>query len=639
VFSFGQDLSWLHGNHSLKFGANERIYRPYNYRPDDPAGNYTFSRAFTARVPGETALQSGDATASFLLGNPATGRLGISPQIALQNKYYGFYIQDDWTVSRRLTLNLGLRWEAELPSTERYDRLTNFDPFAQFPVSNITVAFPANTGLSTRTIPLSGVVTPVGRGGVTNRENFNRDLNNWGPRVGFAFKFNDKTVVRGGAGAFFAPLTGGGFSTVNFALAELAETPFIASLDNGVTPNPSANLSNPFPTGIVQPSGGYIGPLTGYGQQSIPVRMRSTRQPLIWQWNLNLQRELPGHFVVDIAYAGSAGIGLLSGATDLNTLSPDALAIAATTVNINGTSTPLGNVKVANPFLSLPADQRPPATSILGSATVTIAQLLRPFPQFGNIVSYGQNEAHSTYHSAQLKVARRFGDGFVFQGAYTFSKLLDDLTAISTNVTFQAQNYQDYFNRRADKSLSNFDVKHRFVASLSWQLPFGAERRFVSNGWGAKVLGGLTLNSIVQAQSGFPLSISATNASLQGLAFIQLRPNLVGDPVHTASSLSDHLAQYFNTSAFSQPAPYTLGNAPRTLSSVRAPVYSATSISLVRDFKFGESRRLQLRAEAFNVFNRPNFTNPGTTLGAANFGVVTGTEDPRQVQLAARYYF
>jgi len=113
VFSFGQDLSWLHGNHSLKFGANERIYRPYNYRPDDPAGNYTFSRAFTARVPGETALQSGDATASFLLGNPATGRLGISPQIALQNKYYGFYIQDDWTVNRRLTLNLGLRWEAE----------------------------------------------------------------------------------------------------------------------------------------------------------------------------------------------------------------------------------------------------------------------------------------------------------------------------------------------------------------------------------------------------------------------------------------------------------------------------------------------------------------------------------------------
>ena len=365
------------------------------------------------------------------------------------------------------------------------------------------------------------------------------------------------------------------------------------------------------------------------------MRLRNTRQPLIWQWNLNFQRELPAHLLVDVAYSGSAGIGLLSGATDLNQLSNEALAIAATVVN----GQPLGNLSVANPFLTLPVDQRPPSTSILAKSTVTVAQLLRPHPQFGNIVGYGQNEAHSTYHSAQVKVSRRFTDGLIFTGAYTFSKLIDDLTGISVNVTFQAQNYQNYYNRRADKALSNFDVTHRFVGNLSWALPLGSGHRFAGTGRAAKVLGGFTFNSIVQAQSGFPLSISATNASLQGLGFVQLRPNLVGDPVRSGVSEGERLAQYFNTSAFAQPAAYTLGNAPRTLSNVRAPVYFATNLSLVRDFRFKEKARLQLRAEVFNVFNHPNFTNPVTTLGAANFGGVSGTEDPRQVQLAVRVYF
>src|SRR5205814_9461744 len=140
------------------------------------------------------------------------------------------------------------------------------------------------------------------------------------------------------------------FNTVTYALADLAETGFTASLDNGVTPAPGINLSNPFPSGIVQPAGRYIGALTSYGQQSVPVRLRNTRQPFIGQWNIDIQRELPGHLVLDLAYSGSAGVGLLSGATDLNQLSNENLAIAATLVN----GSPLGNLAVANPFLSLP---------------------------------------------------------------------------------------------------------------------------------------------------------------------------------------------------------------------------------------------------------------------------------------------
>ncbi|MFN7949185.1 MAG: TonB-dependent receptor [Blastocatellia bacterium] len=636
VFSLNQDVSLLRDGHSIRLGANERVYRMYNYRPDDPAGNFTFSRGFTQRVPVEATPQTGDAIAALLLGNPAAGRLGIAPQPAIQSQYYAVFAQDDWQVNNRLTLNLGLRWELETPNTERFNRLSNFDLKAQFPVSQITVAFPGATGLGTQTIALRGVVTPVGRGGVSNRENYDRHYNNFGPRIGLAFRVNEQTVIRAGSAIIYAPLGGGGFNNVTAAMMDLAETPLIASLNNGISPTPGTNLSNPFPSGIVQPVNAYPGPLTGFGQQSIPVRLRNIRQPLIGQWNLNVQRKLWGGIVVEAAYAGSAGIGLLSGATDINQLSSAALVIAGKVVN----GVPLGNLTVPNPFLNLPADQRPAATSILGRSTVTVAQLLRPFPQFGNVVSYSQNESHSSYHSLQLTVSRRANAGLTFSAAYAFSKSIDDLTSMSlNNQTIQIQYYQDYHNRRADKSLSNFDVRHRFIGDVTWVLPFGRERRFVREGLLARIIGGFSVNAIAQAQSGFPLSISATNASLQGLAFNALRPDIVGEVQSSARTKADRLRQYFNPLAFAQPAPYKFGNAPRTLPNLRTPGYFSTSLSLQREFGLTEKTRLQIRAEAFNVFNRANFVAPGTGLGAANFGVITGTEDPRQIQFALRLNF
>lgn len=635
VFSFSEDLSILRGSHTIKVGANQRIYRAYNYRPDDPAGSFSFTRSFTSRTPNETAQQTGDAIASFLLGNPASGRLGIAPQIAIQSLYFAGFIQDDWVVNSKLTLNLGLRWESDLPNTERFNRLTNFDWTARFPVDSITVQFPGVTGLGNRTIPLNGIITPVARGGVENRENFDRDLNNWSPRIGLAWKVNDRTVLRAGGGIFYAPMSGGGFNTVTYALADLAETPFIASLDNGVTPAPGASLDNPFPSGIVPATTGYLGPLTSYGQQSIPVRLRTTRQPYVAQWNLNVQRELPGELLVQASYAGSAGIGLLGASTDLNQLSPEALALSRTLVD----GRPLGNLAIANPFLNLPEDQRPPSNSILGRSTITIAQLLRPYPQFGNVVSYGHNVAHSSYHSLQLKASRRLVDGLTFTAGYTFSKLIDDLTSNSINLSIPILNYQDYYNRRGDKGLSNFDVRHRFVANASWELPFGANRRWVRDGWFGNVIGGFTLNAIVQAQSGLPISISATNPSLQGLSFIALRPDMISDPVIDSASTAEKVAQYFNTRAFVQPPAYGLGNTPRTLSNLRSPGYFATNFSLIRDFRLTEHAKIQLRVEAFNAFNRVNFLPPGSTLGLAGFGVITNTEDPRQLQIAVKIHF
>jgi hypothetical protein len=636
VASLNQDLNWLRGRHSFKFGANQRVYRMYNYRPDDPVGNFSFSRGFTQRIPTETTPQTGDSIAALLLGNPASGRLAIAPQPALQSKYFALFAQDDWKVNDRLTLNLGLRWELETGNTERFNRLLNFDPKQEFPVGQIDVAFPDATGLGTRSIPLRGVVTPVGRDGVGERENYDREYNNFGPRIGLAYKLDRKTVLRAGGAIFYAPLGGGGFNIVTAAMSGLAETPFIASLNNGISPTPGASLGNPFPSGIVPSSDAVPGPLTGYGQQSVPVRLRNIRQPYLGQWNLNIQRELPGGVILEAAYAGSAGIGLLSGATDINQLSPEAIEISRKLVN----GSPAGNLTVANPFLNLPADQRPSASSILGRSTVTVAQLLRPYPQFGAVVSYSQNEAHSSYHSFQLTAARRFSEGLTFSAAYAFSKSIDDLTSMSlNNQTIQIQYYQDYHNRRADKSLSNFDVTHRFIGDVTWRLPFGRDRRFFNEGTASKIIGGFSVNAIAQAQSGFPISIGATNASLQGLAFNSLRPNITGEIASSANSKADRIRQYFNTLAFSQPAPYTFGNAPRTIPGLRGPGYFSTNLSLQRDFRFSENAKLQIRAEAFNVFNRANFQTPGTAFGGAGFGVISSTEDPRQIQFAARLYF
>ena len=629
TFNVTADLSLIRGAHSLKFGANGRLYRIYNDRPDDPAGNFTFSRSFSARTQNDTL--SGDAIASFLLGNPASGRIGVTAQPVVESRYFAAYAQDDWTVKRRLTLNLGLRYEIDFPNTERFNRLTNFQPDPAFPVANITAVFPASTGLGTRTIALRGQFTPVGRGAFTNHEQQDRDVNNFGPRFGFALKVTDKTVVRGGAGIFYSSISGGGLTNATYAIAgDTGATTFIASLNNGLTPNPGANLSNPFPTGITPPGPIQLDGLIGYAQSGIPARLRETHQPYVAQWNLAVQRELPGRLLGEVAYAGNAGVSLLTGATSINQLAPDALALGATVLNTT----------VPNPFLSLPPEQRPPASAALSTATLTVAQLLRPYPQFGDIISYFNNGAHSSYHALQAKLGRRLAGGVTFQAAYTFAKLIDDISAIQAAAGVQLPTYQDYYNRRADKSLSSFDVNHRFVVNFNAPLPFGKGRRYFHNGGllGA-ALGGFQLNGITQLQNGFPLFVNATGlASLAGLAFNNLRPNLVADP-RKEGTRDERLAEYFNTAAFAQPASFTFGTSPRTLSNVRGPRYFSTNLGVSRSVVFNERVRLQLRVEAFNLFNRANFSLPGTTLGGANFGVINSTQAPREMQLGVKLFF
>lgn len=624
IYTGSADLNIIRGNHSIKTGFNYRRFTIITTRADDPAGNFTFVRSTTARTSSDTT-RTGDGLASLLLGQISTGRITISPTPEIVTKYIAGYVQDDWKVSRRLTLNLGLRWESDFPNTERNGGLTNFLPDQPFFVSGVTIPTTSSTGTALPAGVAGRSLNLIGRFGAVddsvNNEQQDRDLNNFGPRIGFAYQLNDKTVLRGGGGIFYSSLTGGGVTLRTYAIGGLTATSFV---NDGV-----ANLSNPFPNGINQPS-----PFTqnfGYGLNNIPARLRSTYQPQIAQWNLTLQRQLPGKIFVDVSYAGSSGSGLLSTTTDLNQLSPEALALGQTVLE----------TRVTNPFLTLPANQRPPSNSILGTTTVTVAQLLRPYPQFGKVVSFFNNEGHSTYHSGQLKVARRVSKGLTFQFAYTFSKLIDDISTITGGTGVAVTNYQDFYNRRAAKSLSTFDATHRIVTNINYELPFGKGKMFLNSGAASKVFGGFRLSAITQYQSGFPIAPNSTGAAgQQGLSFIDLRPNINGDPrISGSRTTDDRIAQWFNTSVFSDPPIYTFGNSPRTLPNLRGPAFFATNMNLMRNFQLAERLRLQFRAEAFNVFNQVNFRDPGTTVGSGAFGRITSAEGPRRMQLALKLFF
>jgi hypothetical protein len=270
--------------------------------------------------------------------------------------------------------------------------------------------------------------------------------------------------------------------------------------------------------------------------------------------------------------------------------------------------------------------------------------LLRPYPQYGAVVSYNMNESHSTYHSAQFRLERRFSDGLLFTAGYTFAKIIDDISGVSVGTTIQVPNYQNYYDRRSNKSLSTFDARHRFIGNVTWKLPFGYAGRYWKAGALGQVVGGWGVNAIVQAQSGFPLNIAAANNGLQGLAYIGssgqgLRPNLIADPRLADDSQRRQTLTWFNTAAFQAPPQFTFGNSPRTFSNLRGPAYFGVNLSLQRNFKFTETTRLQFRAEAFNLLNRTNFTAPATTLGAVNFGQLINAEDARQLQFALKLYF
>jgi outer membrane receptor protein involved in Fe transport len=611
LIQFGDNTGSLSGfltktlqRHTLKFGGEARLLRPNFWQFADTATNFAFTPGFT-QGPNPTApaaASTGFAFAGFMLGTPASGATTIAASLATQVKYYGAFVQDDWKLANKFTLNLGLRYEYESPRTERYNQLTNFD-------------FNATPPLTAAGLNLKGALSFVGVGG-NAREHWNPDRNNFAPRIGFAWNVLPKTVVRGGGGIFYAAMTGTGGASAAIGVTGFEATSAMVTSLNGVTP--LNFLDNPYPTGLLRPTGSSLGAGTQLGQ-NIRFIDRDLRTSYSAQWNLNVQRELPGGMLVEVGYAGNRGLKLQEG-RELNQLPDSALALGDQL-----------RAQVANPFRGQITN------GALAGATVSRAQLLRPYPHFLSVLSLSSTWASSSYHAAIASLQRRFGNGLSLNGSYTFSKLLDMATGTFAGEILSGGGFQNWNNLRADRSLSALDAPHRFVVDGLYALPFGEGRRFNPKGVGGRLVNGWEVSAIYTYQSGGALLFSsATNTNFsQGGG---QRPNLTGNPALADGERT--LARWFNTAAFVAPAAYAFGAAPRSLGGIRSDSLANVDFSIVKNTKLRESLSLQFRGELFNLTNTARFAPPNTVFGGAQFGQVTAqSNQPRVVQFALKLIY
>jgi len=620
VHAFRSDLTRVMGVHTLKFGGEYRKMFLNFTQLGQPDGEFSFGSQWTQRAAGTTTTSTtqGNGFASMLVGIPNSGNVEHTFDIASASSYIGFYVQDDYKITRNLTLNLGLRWDLDTPHTERYNRMSFWDINAASPIAGRVPGFNDLRGAMMFT-------------SAERRRQVPMDLNNWGGRFGFAYQINAKTVFRGAYGLMYSPsvLQASGTSGSSGTQGFRGSTGMIVSTDNT---NVLATMSNPWPNGFNLPRGPAGGPETELGLSIGESFFVDWVNPVIQQWNGNIQRELPGGWVVEAAYLGSKGQHLPDGESSMqhNQLPASYFALGDRLLANNANL-------VANPFAGVITN----TASTLSRPTVQYAQLLRPFPQYTSVGAFRKPQGNSLYHSFTLRVEKRFSRGLSALVAFTAGKLIDD---VSQQVTFlgQAGTKQDFYNRAGERAVSSQDVAQRLVLSGSYDLPFGKGKRFLTAAPGPVdwIAGGWQINGIVTFQGGIPLAIS-NGGNFANVFSVGQRPNSNGRNPLIEGPVDDRISKYFDTSVFSQATNFTFGNVGRFLPNVRGLGTNNIDFSLFKYLNFTERVRLQIRAEAFNIGNHPVWNNPGTTVNdLANFGITTTKGGQRrQVQVALKLLF
>jgi len=612
------DMTKVMGNHTFKFGGEYRKLFMNFRQHGQPSGQYSFNNGWTQRqVGGANSPTEGAGMASFLLGMLGGGSIEHTFAIATSSNYAGLYFQDDWKVTRRLALNIGLRWDVDQPRTERYNRLSYFDITAPSPIAGKVPGFPN----------LVGAMNFVSD---SNRRQTPTDRNNWGPRFGFAYQINQKTVFRGAYGILYSPsvLQASGTSGSSGTQGFNGTTGVNASFDGGVTA--VASLRNPFPSGFNFPPGVAGGPGTQLGLGIGDSFFNDYVNPIVQEWNATLQRDLGAGFMVEAGYLANKGNHLIDGESSMtyNQLPASYFALGN---QLLGTNT------VVNPFASVITNP----TSSLSQPRVAYSQLLRPFPQYTSVNAFRKPQGNSIYHAFTLGVTKRYSNGLNLQLSYTNGKLIDD---VSQTVTFlgAAGTKQDFYNRQAERAISAQDVSQRLVISPNYELPFGKGRQWL-NGlpkYADFILGGWQVNAIITFQTGLPLQIG-NNGNFTNLGSPGQRPNNNGTSAKKTGPTEDRLTSYFDQSVFSQAGNFTFGNTSRTSPDLRGLGSRDFDGSLFKRFYFKETGNVEFRAEAFNAFNHPVWNNPGTTVNTpGSFGVITQKGGQRrQLQLALKIQF
>jgi hypothetical protein len=672
-YNISPSVTLIHGKHTFQIGAQYELGLDNYYQTNIASGAFGFSGAWTGNIGGlnctaQNNCTNGQPFADFLLGlaqggpasfvNQTEGAAQVPAETAGRQTYRAFYVNDNFHVMPKLTLNLGLRYELQGGWSERFDRLSYFSPSA----TNATVTGCGGTLGS----PCTGEALLVGTGSNSSGNNLPLDKKQFSPRVGFAYSFDSKTVIRGGYGIFWIP------NYISFALnpdndvINLATTPFHATLDQGLTPNATLDantcslngvtfanftcgVAGPFENGVLAPPGRTGG--NSALSQFVATNGSPTLAPYgdpkpgyVEQWNLDIQRQLPAGFFVDVAYAGSKGVHLEQYSTNINQI-PDSFVAQAAAQYAAGQTVTIGQTFTqaaeTNPINS-------PDPSLQGNGVV-VGQLDRPYPQYTGLSLAGYGCCSSTYNSLQASATRRFAGGGTLLVAYTNAKLLsntDTLTSWLEGSTGGVGQVQDYNNLKGERSLSSQDVSQRLIISYVLDLPFGHGKMFLSglSGVGEKVVSGWGIDGITTFQRGFPLKVTwaggATALENANLGISNIRPDVVPGCDKTAGGGST--AQWFNINCFAAPPAWGYGTEARVDPTLRAPGINNFDFALFKRTVFAERYGFEFRTEFFNLFNHPQFGVPATGAGAAGFGQITNTDpdsNPRLIQFGLRFSF
>jgi hypothetical protein len=600
--NFSVSVDKFLGRHSIKAGFDYRGLATAGAGINCTTGCYTFNSNSSL-----SNSNSGTDLADLLLGLPYDRQADTASKLTDKIKYYGGFVQDNFRLGSKLTINLGLRMEHESGVEEAGNGLiVNFNQNAT------NVLAPQVSGLN-----LKGAVQYAGVGGAPTSVGNYQGIK-WGPRGGGAWQMNSKTVVRGGYGIFWAPqiYLGGPLGTLGYA----NNTEFTGKSTTDV-------LTNPFPQGLLAPIGNTLGAAAGVGT-TFSLVDPNTKAPMIQQYSIDVQRELGGGVALEVGYVGSHSTHLTLGNPNINinALNPSNLSLGATALD----------AQVANPFAGVIS------SGTLSGSTISNFRTLLPFPAYTAINYIFGDQNHASYNSMVIKAQKRFSHGLTFLSTMTWSKNMDESSGgVGSSLNGGAQNApQNPYNTAAEYSLSNVDTPFRLASAITYELPIGKGKMLLGNSNRALdlIVGGWTVNAVSVYQTGFPLQIFQNNAN-SAYGYGAQRPDMTSTAPGTSGSVEARLYNYINPAAFSLAPEATFGNTPRTLS-MRGPGQKNWDLSVFKNFSITEKAKAQFRAEALNGFNSPLFHSPDTNFSSGTFGQITTQDNfARQLQLAIRFTF
>jgi hypothetical protein len=657
TLSINPMVSKIMGKHNLKAGFEFRMLRNNYYQSNDPAGLFQFNANMTAANPANgnnptpgtnTAGSTGNGFASFLLGYGDSGSVTEPARTADQNLYKAFYAGDTFQLTKKITLNLGLRVDLQGDWTERFNRIVALNTTEASPLLTIDPA------LGSMVNPATGKTFANLKGGydlvASSRHSSRSAFPSWNhaePRLGLSYQFDKNTVIRTGYGIFYLPVDVRWNDAPHNLFINSFVTPWQTVKTDGVTP--LNTLFNPFPGGIIPPFGRNQALIDVQGNGN-EAALPNNPAPYVQQWNFDIQRQLPGNMLFDIAYAGSKGTHLPMHDQNLNQMPDQFLPTGAPSPANTAIINSLTQI-VPNPFAgNCTGCTGPLQSGSMGTqSTVKQGQLLLPFPQFDGIAMAEPDNRDSIYHSMQLKVQKRFAAGAQVLATYTVSKLIDDTNSEINWLEASPVSWNDSNanNLRSERSLDAFDVPQRLVLASVLDMPFGRGKKYGSNlnGVANKLVSGWGIDTIITFQRGFPIIIGGCPGPLSNSGIPNAgcaRPDRTAPSHQTSGSVNQRLADWFDTAVFTKPADFSYGNDSRTEPNIRTDGVKNFDFAFFKNTKFGPDERLgvEFRAEFFNGFNHPQFNPPDSGFGDSNFGRVGGQYNlPRLIQFALRFTF